>query len=1040
MQLLALADVLERVAGIFALAIPASELANDQREVDNAAVADTDVIWLGNLIDHIRDGLNTGTYEVLPLLDHDTAPASRVREPTPEETVMFDLMRFAGGESDVIWIDDRWAQSHEHRDGMRIVGTIDLLTWLRDAGTMSTADFAHALNDMRAADIRFVAFDADELVAALREAPIENGTLVETRTLRVLRQYYARCLIEADILRPPTGSDGAPKVTIEWNFLLGCSRAVTNAMVMVWDTSPSDHAAVQAEWLLRNMYTNDRGVHGTLQPRTEAKNTYLTTVSLADLIVASLRLDGQGSLRQARRDYLQWLFHHVIRGRFAADGDLARAVVEQLKEFITQAKDLITQVPQDLKDTLAQIPENADEVMEAMPFRVMSQFWSDLPNELRKLMEPDQEFLRTLGLSIQTVVSIGPLRVEQQRFCDTLSRVLKDRVSGELTTFDGHSVHIELVSDDPIQFSVRCDAVEFEGPIGGHELGFLSESFAEREASAVRLARWFDLPKSQRDELVATVVGGHDPTTRFELATEARKASGAELYQRLYDSIKEGDPFKPMDAMPADVSVLMNHLRISNADSALVQWMYSADKLVSDVGVVEAAQRLGGLPITLPKSFVTAVAALAPVERRWSLRMIRRIWLASPVGLVHLAQLWNQLPHVSRHAAKVRRRLARVLCSDGLRPTFKAWLTTLRWVDEQFGFNESARVLPREIRLALVWSHADRVFRILRSRGLAPEWIETAFDRHDYTVAPELVFPHTAYSEDVAAPRRLGAEVFVLSALTVICTDTVMEATVQTMWGRSLVGMSDRGRVALGQTMLTDTRHATNLLGSWLGNDRSWLSLFPKEIRRDYTFEAIDVAVGEACAGIIGKNYERNYEQRCWDQLGTVLNDEQRCWVRLRIILGDFPPSESTRLVVEDALLSADLLDYIQRDPMLATLVIDVMASQARHASEKTRTRIETQLLAVAAKAGDAELNAEMRESISRAILAGLVGCTWWELDGEARAASLARLFERLAESDSSPMFVSSGPFILGVCDALPVSQARHFWRVRDLLRLKSQS
>ena len=46
-QLLALADVLERAAGIFALAIPASELANDQREVDNAAVADTDVTWLG---------------------------------------------------------------------------------------------------------------------------------------------------------------------------------------------------------------------------------------------------------------------------------------------------------------------------------------------------------------------------------------------------------------------------------------------------------------------------------------------------------------------------------------------------------------------------------------------------------------------------------------------------------------------------------------------------------------------------------------------------------------------------------------------------------------------------------------------------------------------------------------------------------------------------------------------------------------------------------------------------------------------------------
>ena len=52
---------------------------------------------------------------------------------------MFDLMQFTGSESDVIWIDDRSVQSYDHRDGMRIVGTVDLLGWFRDAGKMSPA-------------------------------------------------------------------------------------------------------------------------------------------------------------------------------------------------------------------------------------------------------------------------------------------------------------------------------------------------------------------------------------------------------------------------------------------------------------------------------------------------------------------------------------------------------------------------------------------------------------------------------------------------------------------------------------------------------------------------------------------------------------------------------------------------------------------------------------------------------------------------------------------------------------------------------------
>jgi len=999
-KLLALAGVLELATATFKLVIPTDELDRDQRDVDNAAIADSDADWVGGLIDRIREGLTTGTYAILPQTAPGKTRPTEGREPTPEETVLLDLMQFPGGDLDVIWTDDRWTSSHEHRDGIRIAGTVDLLFWLRGADRIAPATWADALINMRAADVRFIAFDADELLAALLEAPIEHGKLVETKPLRVLRQYYARCLLEADVLRPPTATAGLPLAATEWNYLLGCGLAVVTAMVRVWETGPNDHAMARAEWLFRNMYTDDRGIHGTAAPRTEGNDAYRTGVSLVSLIATSIRLDGQEDFRQARRDYLAWLYQRGMRGRFAADRDLALAVVEQLKATLTQGL------------------EKDDTAMEAITLRLMGRLWSDLPMEVRKLMEPDEEFLQALRVSMRSIVGIGPLRVDRHRFWDSLSRILRDRAPADVATVDGHVVRLELVSDNPPMVAARCDALQFDGQIGGHEFGLLSESFAERETSAARLAHWFDVPKSRRQELTARIIGGQDPGTRIELATDARMASGEDLYRRLFESITAGATFRPMDAMPSDPRVLMDHLRINETDTSSNRWAESAEELVGDVGVVAAAQRLGGLPIALPDTFVKAIVALSAQERRRALRTIRRIWLGSPVGLVQLADLWRRLPHYDRHVSKLRIRLAGALCNEGLRPEFDAWLATLQWVDEQFGFNESMRALPNDIRVALVWTHADRLFRTLLSRGLTAEWIGHAFGQSEYAVAPELVFPHVAYTGDVAAPRRLRAEAFALAGLAVICIDESVVKPVQAVLATTLEGMNELGRAKLFRAMMVDSGGAPNVLGSWLANERRWLSVFPEDIRKNFTSEAIAGIVDEACKGIVGKIGERP------------------SWFNLLAVLGEAPPPESTRLALEKVLLSVNLADYVSQDGWLAVAALDLIGSQARYLSAESRARSETQLLEVAAKCSHVKLEAELQEALYDSILTGLIGCTWWKPDRDGRAAALGSLFERLASGDSSAVFLRSGRFILRLCDALPVSQARHLWRARDLLRL----
>ena len=106
--------------------------------------------------------------------------------------------------------------------------------------------------------------------------------------------------------------------------------------------------------------------------------------------------------------------------------------------------------------------------------------------------------------------------------------------------------------------------------------------------------------------------------------------------------------------------------------------------------------------------------------------------------------------------------------------------------------------------------------------------------------------------------------------------------------------------------------------------------------------------------------------------------------------------------------------------------------------SEPIRASIEKQLLDLAKKISEMALEPEVRRALTTSILDSLVSCTWWHAEGEARTIALAKVLERLADAGPS-VFEGAGILVLRLCDALPVREARHLWRVRDLLRRTSR-
>jgi hypothetical protein len=95
---------------------------------------------------------------------------------------------------------------------------------------------------------------------------------------------------------------------------------------------------------------------------------------------------------------------------------------------------------------------------------------------------------------------------------------------------------------------------------------------------------------------------------------------------------------------------------------------------------------------------------------------------------------------------------------------------------------------------------------------------------------------------------------------------------------------------------------------------------------------------------------------------------------------------------------------------------------------------MRAKLFDIAANCDGVAVDAETRRALRHSLLDSLVSGAWWQASGEARAVALAQVLERLAEV-APAVFEAAGVLVVRLCDALPVREARHLWRIRDLLR-----
>ena len=681
--------------------------------------------WVDRLRQRVADGLADGRYSLLPApaytpesADHDadgTEPGEAVAAPDSASAerprplpfrVLRDLIALPEGTVDAIWIEDRSFTAFPVAGTTRLVDSLLLIAALERRGRISAIEKWALWLRLRASNVRILPMCSDEIVHHLQHAQIEDGRVVETRPLEILRQSAAILIEEASALQIPSTQEITADVRRDLSVLVGYTRAVHDAVLASWrahgevvDDATRAAMRARADWIAENLFF-DMGLLRTLVVTPDlSPETVPSAVGAANLLVRSIELLSMRSEQHANPDdahaqaYGEWLYRALIADRAERDEAFASAIIDQLRNLLTTA-------------AMARAIDGTPSVDARL---VAGRLYDTLPEALRSRLARDATLMDLIARSIIDTLSWDTGRVAISDFAIAGAAAARGESASVtmLGTASPGTLQVSLVG--PNHYELRFpDGTGFR--VRNPAFCVLRAEAVERTAGLAACREDSDLPQSAWRALVARISAIQDPAERLFTLLEVRRDSVQTRYKEMVARWRSSGELSGQDFRGPSTEAVLAHLRFSTANPEAdwpTRWTAAVVTLLAEEGPEEAFRRLAGIPMPAPPAATTYFEGMSETERRALVVTLLRA-PSSPIALIHGIQLLSAVGDTNPAYRRIARRLTRRVASD-------AWTTDVAllrgvamrthadyWMHAKAGETRGARLIA-------TWCHAHRM-------------------------------------------------------------------------------------------------------------------------------------------------------------------------------------------------------------------------------------------------------------------------------------------------------------------------------------------
>ncbi len=644
---------------------------------------------------------------------------------------IYTLLEFEK-ENTLICIDDRYVNSfHQTKNKQKIISINDILFTLYQQNTFSKDDYYSTLLEMRKRKYLYLLITSEEIIYQLNKCKIVNNQLEESEDLKALKESLNFMVQNFKYLKPFEQTEIENSKYSDPIFVINQEREIQNSIIDLWNEKfeYEEDRYIHLTWIMDNLFTLNMVVFiKNKLPHNHDISKTLSMIGISSLFLHAITIISSKN----QKSYFMWLYHHFLHNFFKANPTLFQEYIDNISFMI--------------------IESFFKKEINELQLSTITELIINFPEEIKNRLYKNKQLVAKLPF--EEKITIGSLHFENHLFIKKIKKVINGSKIEKVTSDDNQSSTLQLTiikHKKNIQIITNGDK-----GIMDNTFMILSTSKQKRRKILEANPQWFNMSNKKKNQLIKEINNIQNHHERIERLYQVQEDS--KFYFNLQKDL-EKQRLNFDSLIPNNIDILLNHFRLDKDLSFDESFNLSVETLLNEEDISNTIDVIHHFPTSFSQNIIDILKEKSEEEQRV---ILKSFWKTPTTPISHMQLLKVLIDTQNENFKRLVRYLMKKIFTEEFKLELKAFFAIKNFVKQEFNLKYSS--LNNDIKLALIWSHSNKLMKYFNAYSVDYNWIIKEFKARSNMLTLEIFKPESQYNNDILN-KSFTHEEFVLTAI-----------------------------------------------------------------------------------------------------------------------------------------------------------------------------------------------------------------------------------------------------------------------------------